>query len=112
MTNSQRLANVRKALNHWLQQHVGPGHHLSPGSESIVIRDGFYCGRRFSATSHHAVWFVEEDELKIYGAGKRMVASMHSDEIDRWSELEVNSTAAATSAETDQPWAQPQRRAA
>ena len=31
-----------------------------------MIRDEFYCGRRFHAAAHHAVWFIEEDELKIY----------------------------------------------
>jgi hypothetical protein len=34
--------------------------------ESILIRDGNYCGRRFEADSAAAVWFVEENELKFY----------------------------------------------
>jgi hypothetical protein len=34
--------------------------------ESILIRDGAYCGRRFETSQAHAVWFVEEDELKFY----------------------------------------------
>jgi hypothetical protein len=34
--------------------------------ESILIRDGAYCGRRFDAPQGHAIWFVEEDQLKFY----------------------------------------------
>ena len=34
--------------------------------EMILIRDGFYCGRRFRVDGHQAVWFCEENELKIY----------------------------------------------
>ena len=34
--------------------------------EAILIRDGFYCGRRFQCGSLQAIWFVEEDQLKIY----------------------------------------------
>ena len=36
--------------------------------ESILIRDGSYCGRRFEADDAHAVWFLEEDQLKFYRA--------------------------------------------
>ena len=36
--------------------------------ESILIRDGSYCGRRFEAEGAYAVWFLEEDEIKFYQA--------------------------------------------
>lgn len=36
-------------------------------SENILIRDEMYCGRRFQCGELHAIWFVEEDEIKIYG---------------------------------------------
>ena len=49
-----------------------------------MIRGGFYCGRRFNAQSHHAMWFLEEDELKIFDSAGQIVCSMHSSEIDRW----------------------------
>lgn len=92
MTNSQRLANVRVALQHWLARHVeSPAGEVAPagslqrlGSESILIRGGFYCGRRFDAGTHHAVWFVEEDELKIYELSGQLVCSMQADEISHW----------------------------
>jgi len=34
--------------------------------ETILIRDGFYCGRRFQSDHMQAIWFIEEDELKFY----------------------------------------------
>ncbi len=37
-------------------------------TESILIRDGFFCGRRFSNANLQAVWFVEENELKVYSS--------------------------------------------
>jgi len=35
--------------------------------ETILIRDGFFCGRRFQWESHTAVWFAEEQQIKFYG---------------------------------------------
>lgn len=35
-------------------------------AETILIRGGLYCGRRFELGAFSAVWFVEEGELKIY----------------------------------------------
>ena len=36
--------------------------------ETILIRDGYYCGRRFETDSASAVWFVEENQVKFYRA--------------------------------------------
>ena len=36
--------------------------------ETVLIRDGIYCGHRFAASTLQAVWFSEEDELKFYDA--------------------------------------------
>ncbi len=35
--------------------------------ETILIRDGYYCGRRLECDGLSAVWFVEEHQLKFYG---------------------------------------------
>lgn len=99
MTNSQRLATVRARLLRWLaaehighaEQSVGTGQHESAGpnsqpaailSESILIRNEFYCGRQFHTESHRAVWFIEEDELKIYRTRGELVCVLSSEEID------------------------------
>ena len=34
--------------------------------ETILIADGAYYGRRFDGPEGHAIWFVEEDQLKFY----------------------------------------------
>lgn len=38
----------------------------TPPEETILIREGMYCGRRFSIDDFTAVWFIEEGELKFY----------------------------------------------
>ena len=40
---------------------------LSDFNETILIRNGLYCGRKFRCQGHHVVWFVEENEIKIFG---------------------------------------------
>ncbi|MCU0958992.1 MAG: hypothetical protein MUF48_02710 [Pirellulaceae bacterium] len=45
--------------------------------ESVLIRDGCFCGRRFEWDGLQAVWFAEEGEIKFYdrsGARVRVVA--------------------------------------
>ena len=66
MTNSQRLAIIRTALTAWLKEHDSTA--TPEFRESMLIRDGFFCGRRFKHDSIDAVWFLEENELKISNA--------------------------------------------
>lgn len=33
--------------------------------ETVLIRGGMYCGRRFEAEGGAALWFVEEDQVKF-----------------------------------------------
>lgn len=40
--------------------------------ESLLICGGSYCGRRFDAAGGHAIWFVEEDQIKFYGADGKL----------------------------------------
>lgn len=40
--------------------------------ESILVRDGYYCGRRFDCDGMQAVWFAEENEIKFYGRDGRV----------------------------------------
>jgi hypothetical protein len=54
---------------------------LSDGSElreSLLLREGLYCGRRFEAEHGDAIWFIEEDELKIIGADGRVRRVIHA----------------------------------
>lgn len=36
-------------------------------TESLLIRDGVYCGQRFQNDGYEAVWFIEENQVKFYG---------------------------------------------
>jgi hypothetical protein len=37
-------------------------------SEHILIHNDLYCGRRFRCGVFEAVWFIEENQIKIHGA--------------------------------------------
>ncbi len=94
MTNSQRLAKVRQRLIGWLATNGeadtradGPSDQDTAAAdpierESILIRDEFFCGRRFYTASHQAVWFIEEDELKIYQNDGELVCTLQGSQID------------------------------
>lgn len=41
-------------------------------TESILIKCGNYCGRKFLGNGGHAIWFVEENQVKFYGADGRL----------------------------------------
>lgn len=45
--------------------------------ETLLIRDGAYCGHRYCVDSLQAVWFIEEDEIKFYGQDGRVIDHMH-----------------------------------
>jgi hypothetical protein len=68
------LQYVRELVRAGFTQ-LGAGEGLQV-SESILLRDGLYCGRRFQTGDVHAVWFVEEDELKIYAEDGSLAGSM------------------------------------
>jgi hypothetical protein len=46
-------------------------------SEAMLIRDGFFCGRRFVAEGLEAVWFIEENEIKFYDCDGAVVQVVH-----------------------------------
>ncbi len=72
MTNPHVLQVVRANLADWLMQRH-PGEDFQP-QESILIRDGFYCGRRFNFGDYQAVWFVEEGLVKIFTHAGELIA--------------------------------------
>jgi len=49
--------------------------------ETILIRDGFYCGRRFAVGSYRAVWFLEEHVVKFYGEKGEFISMISTDEL-------------------------------
>lgn len=86
MTNSQRLATVRARLLRWLAEEQGGAETPRENEkvilrESILIRGEFYCGRRFHTATHDAVWFIEENELKIYSSDGTLACVLAGDEL-------------------------------
>ena len=50
---------VREKLSRFSESADGAG-------ESMLIRDGYFCGRRFYQDGLQAVWFIEENQIKFY----------------------------------------------
>lgn len=44
--------------------------------ETLLIRHGNYCGHRFENGELHAVWFIEENQVKFYGADGCVIKSL------------------------------------
>ena len=92
MTNSQRLAEVRERLCDWLAEQPredSEGQTAEIVGESVLIVDGFYCGRRFDAGRCYAIWFIEEDQLKIHAAGGELLCVFSSEELRQGSVREA-----------------------
>ena len=64
MPHAQRIDEIRRQV----AQTFGRMEVRDPDQfrESILIRKGSYCGRRFEAEGAYAIWFLEEDEVKFY----------------------------------------------
>lgn len=41
--------------------------------ETILIRDGYYCGRRYECDGLQAIWFIEENQLKFHSQDGRVL---------------------------------------
>lgn len=65
MQHFAQLESTRELVQQTLQQLEG--NVVEDLQETILICDGCYCGRRFRSLTHHAIWFIEENELKFYG---------------------------------------------
>jgi len=47
--------------------------------ETLLVRNGFYCGRCFSLNDLRAVWFAEENVIKFYGRNGEFLRSLAVD---------------------------------
>jgi len=64
------VASVTESVRRVVSQAFARLGHVEPAEirETILIRDGYYCGRRFETDAATAVWFVEENQVKVYRA--------------------------------------------
>ena len=83
MPHSRTLGDVRELVRASFAQ-LGADKEAQM-SEHILIRDDLYCGRRFRCGDLQAVWFIEENEIKVYGPDGTVVrvlpAFQPSDEV-------------------------------
>ena len=64
MGHQQQVDAVRKAVHQYLSQ--GAEFASADCCETILVRDGFYCGRSFSFEGQRAVWLVDELQVKCF----------------------------------------------
>jgi hypothetical protein len=57
--------SIRNALHAVVSQN-GIASDTAAMTESTLIRNGSYCGRRFSLLGFSVVWFQEEGQIKLY----------------------------------------------
>ncbi len=68
LVNAQTL---RDSLARWLNLPQEQAQDLI--RETILVRNGAYCGRRFTAERHSLTWFVEENQIKLTGPDGRLL---------------------------------------
>jgi hypothetical protein len=49
--------------------------------ETLLIRDGQYCGHRYQSEELTAVWFLEEDQIKVYDRNGRFTAVIRPSDV-------------------------------
>jgi len=81
MTPSQQLARARNCVHAYCEAHFSE--ETTQLRDSIFIQDGFYRGRRFRGEHVTAVWFAEEDQLKIHTQDGTCVANWDDAEMNR-----------------------------
>ena len=50
--------------------------------ETVLIRGGTYCGRRYEVEQGSALWFIEEDQLKFLASDGQVLHVM--DRVSIW----------------------------
>ncbi|MCM2373042.1 hypothetical protein [Aporhodopirellula aestuarii] len=81
MTPSQKLARARNCVYAFCQEQFPEDE--TQLRDSIFINDGFYRGRRFRGEKVSAIWFAEEDQLKIHSLDGSCLASWDETEMEQ-----------------------------
>jgi hypothetical protein len=51
-----------------------------PCGETLLLRDGFYCGRSFNFEGVRAVWMTEAHQVKFFSDGGRWLGTIDLEE--------------------------------
>lgn len=91
MQHAEALEAVRNAVrNTFVQLGVADGFQLN---EHILLRSDVYCGRRFLAEGLQAIWFVEEDQVKIHAKDGTVARVLTVEEAVGWIATEARKAA-------------------
>lgn len=80
MQHTHQLEAIREIVSRTFAEYTSDDVEFS---ESVLIRDGFYCGRRFISDSIRAVWFAEDNVIKFYGKDGAFLMSHRADDSPR-----------------------------
>ena len=75
--SATQAESIRKSFRDYVLRHGGVDD-ASPMLETTLIRDGSYCGRRFSLSGYSAIWFIDEQQVKLYGQNGTLLQSTSS----------------------------------
>jgi len=74
MHHAAKLESVRRRVDDVFRSHGMPdGERFC---ETLLLRDGHYCGRRFVCEQFHAVWFLQEGVIKVFGSEGEFLESI------------------------------------
>lgn len=71
---------VLEAVRHQVSQ-AFQRYNIADGSEpreSILLKGGIYCGRRFEVGTGYAIWNATTDELKIFSTNGKVLSFIPS----------------------------------
>jgi hypothetical protein len=72
MQHTHQLEAIRDVVSRAFAEYSG---FEAEFCETMLIRDGFYCGRCFTCDAIRAVWFAEESLVKFYGEDGQFLES-------------------------------------
>lgn len=64
MNASTPVEKIRLVIAEQLRQYGAQ--RVDSIGETILIRSGLFCGRKFQCEGYEVVWFIEEDEIKFF----------------------------------------------
>lgn len=76
MTSASRLERIRQIIEQKLHAHGARSD--ATLLETLLIRKGSYCGHRINIDGFYAVWFIEEQELKLYSSDGNLLESLNA----------------------------------
>jgi hypothetical protein len=71
MDASPHPTRVRNLIDELLVEYGAPRN--AERRESLLIHEGTYCGHRIRKGDFQAVWFIEEDQVKIFAPDGRLL---------------------------------------